>query len=220
MGAGGGDRHAGTAGMIRRLRANLLDELQKAYVVTARAKGLPPQGAAQVPAADGAQPVHRRHRNLLPHIISGAEIIAVVLSLPTTGPMLLNALKSQDMYLAGSFLMFLAFLIVVGVSCSDRRSSHWIRASACRPDGRPRMSEIGLTAGPAPPERARRASRAGEPIAALRLAGAVRSLRGRRDDARRTERLLPRRRDPADVVAAAPAPGGGGVRRGVCSRCT
>jgi peptide/nickel transport system permease protein len=57
--------------------------------------------------------------SLLPHIISGAEITAVVLSLPTTGPMLLAALKSQDMYLAGSFLMFLAFLIVVGVLISD-----------------------------------------------------------------------------------------------------
>jgi peptide/nickel transport system permease protein len=57
--------------------------------------------------------------SLLPELISGAAIVSVVLSLPTTGPMLLNALKSQDMYLAGSFLMFLALLIVVGVLVSD-----------------------------------------------------------------------------------------------------
>ena len=111
----------GTAGMIRRLRANLLDELQKQYVVTARAKGLPPcKVLRQVPAAHGAELLHLRHRQPAAGASSpGAEITAVVLSLPTTGPMLLAALKSQDMYLAGSFLMFLAFLIVVGVLISD-----------------------------------------------------------------------------------------------------
>ena len=57
--------------------------------------------------------------SLLPTVISGAEIVAVVMSLPTTGPMLLSALQSQDMYLAGSFLMFLAFLTVIGVLISD-----------------------------------------------------------------------------------------------------
>ena len=56
---------------------------------------------------------------LLPHVISGAAIVSVVMSLPTTGPMLLDALRSQDMYLAGSFLMFLAFLTVIGVFVSD-----------------------------------------------------------------------------------------------------
>ncbi|CAA6809230.1 MAG: ABC transporter, membrane spanning protein (Oligopeptide), partial [uncultured Thiotrichaceae bacterium] len=57
--------------------------------------------------------------NILPGIISGAEIVAVVLSLPTTGPLLLAALQTQDMYLAGSFLMFMAILTVVGVLLSD-----------------------------------------------------------------------------------------------------
>ena len=57
--------------------------------------------------------------SLLPHVISGAAIVSVVMSLPTTGPMLLEALRSQDMYLAGSFLMFLAFLTVIGVFVSD-----------------------------------------------------------------------------------------------------
>ena len=111
---------SGTAGMIRRLRANLLDELQKAYVVTARAKGLPPRKVLRkYPLRMALNFFISDIGSLLPHIISGAEITAVVLSLPTTGPMLLNALKSQDMYLAGSFLMFLAFMIVVGVLISD-----------------------------------------------------------------------------------------------------
>jgi peptide/nickel transport system permease protein len=57
--------------------------------------------------------------SLLPHVISGAAIVSVVMSLPTTGPMLLDALRSQDMYLAGSFLMFMAFLTVIGVFISD-----------------------------------------------------------------------------------------------------
>ncbi|HVE50144.1 MAG TPA: ABC transporter permease [Casimicrobiaceae bacterium] len=111
---------SGTAGMIRRLRANLLDELQKQYVVTARAKGLPPRKALfKYPLRMSLNFFISDIGSLLPSIISGAEITAVVLSLPTTGPMLLSALKSQDMYLAGSFLMFLAVLIVIGVLISD-----------------------------------------------------------------------------------------------------
>ena len=111
---------SGTAGMVRRLRANLLDELQKQYVVTARAKGLPPgKVLRKYPLRMALNFFISDIGSLLPHIISGAEITAVVLSLPTTGPMLLNALKSQDMYLAGTFLMFLALLIVVGVLISD-----------------------------------------------------------------------------------------------------
>jgi len=111
---------SGTAGMIRRLRANLLDELQKQYVVTARAKGLPPRKALyKYPLRMALNFFISDIGSLLPSIISGAEITAVVLSLPTTGPMLLNALKSQDMYLAGSFLMFLAVMIVIGVLISD-----------------------------------------------------------------------------------------------------
>ncbi|MBA3505226.1 MAG: ABC transporter permease [Betaproteobacteria bacterium] len=111
---------SGTAGMIRRLRANLLDELQKQYVVTARAKGLPPRKVLyKYPLRMALNFFISDIGSLLPSIISGAEITAVVLSLPTTGPMLLNALRSQDMYLAGSFLMFLALLTVVGVLLSD-----------------------------------------------------------------------------------------------------
>src|SRR5882672_7321704 len=103
---------AGTASMIRRLRANLLDELQKQYVVTARAKGLPPgKTLRKYPLRMALNFFISDIGSLLPHIISGAEITAVVLSLPTTGPMRPRALKSQDMYLAGTFLMFLALLI-------------------------------------------------------------------------------------------------------------
>jgi peptide/nickel transport system permease protein len=111
---------AGTAGMIRRLRANLLDELQKQYVVTARAKGLHPVRLLfKYPLRMALNPFISDIGSLLPHIISGAAIVSVVMSLPTTGPMLLDALRSQDMYLAGSFLMFMAFLTVIGVFVSD-----------------------------------------------------------------------------------------------------
>jgi len=111
---------AGTAAMIRRLRANLLDELQKQYVVTARAKGLPPLKLLfKYPLRMALNPFISDIGSLLPHVISGAAIVSVVMSLPTTGPMLLDALRSQDMYLAGSFLMFMAFLTVIGVFVSD-----------------------------------------------------------------------------------------------------
>jgi len=111
---------SGTAGMIRRLRANLLDELHKQYVVTARAKGMPPLRAlCKYPLRMALNPFIADIGNLLPQIISGAAIVSVVLSLPTTGPMLLRALQSQDMYLAGSFLMFLATLTVIGTLLSD-----------------------------------------------------------------------------------------------------
>ncbi|MGE0094580.1 MAG: ABC transporter permease [Alphaproteobacteria bacterium] len=111
---------SGTAGMIRRLRANLLDELQKQYVVTGRAKGLPPfKLLVKYPLRMSLNPFIADIGSLLPEIISGAAIVSVVLSLPTTGPMLLDALRSQDMYLAGSFLMFMALLTVIGVLISD-----------------------------------------------------------------------------------------------------
>ena len=111
---------SGTAGMIRRLRANLLDELQKQYVVTGRAKGLSPlRLLIKYPLRVSLNPFISDIGNLLPQIISGAAIVSVVLSLPTTGPMLVNALQSQDHYLAGSFLMFLSFLTVVGMFLSD-----------------------------------------------------------------------------------------------------
>jgi peptide/nickel transport system permease protein len=111
---------SGTAGMIRRLRANLLDELQKQYVVTARAKGLPPLRLLfKYPLRMALNPFISDIGSLLPHVISGAAIVSIVMSLPTTGPMLLSALRSQDMYLAGSFLMFISFLTVIGVFISD-----------------------------------------------------------------------------------------------------
>ena len=111
---------SGTAGMIRRLRANLLDELQKQYVVTGRAKGLPGgKLLMKYPLRLALNFFVSDIGHLLPSVISGAAVVSVVLSLPTTGPMLLHALRSQDMYLAGSFLMFLATLTVVGVLISD-----------------------------------------------------------------------------------------------------
>jgi peptide/nickel transport system permease protein len=111
---------AGTAGMIRRLRANLLDELQKQYVVTARAKGLHPLKVLfKYPLRMALNPFISDIGSLLPHVISGAAVVSIVMSLPTTGPMLLDALRGQDMFLAGSFLMFMAFMTVIGVFVSD-----------------------------------------------------------------------------------------------------
>jgi peptide/nickel transport system permease protein len=111
---------AGTAGMIRRLRANLLDELQKQYVTTARAKGVS-EGRLlrRYPLRMALNPFISDIGSLLPQIVSGSVIVSAVMSLPTTGPMLLSSLRSQDMYLAGSFLMFLAVLTVVGMLLSD-----------------------------------------------------------------------------------------------------
>ena len=111
---------SGTAAMIRRLRANLLDELEKQYVTTGRAKGLPPgKLLRKYPLRMALNFFVADIGNLLPGIISGAEVVAVVLSLPTTGPLLIASLQSQDMYLAGSFLMFLAILTVIGMLISD-----------------------------------------------------------------------------------------------------
>ncbi|HXR58031.1 MAG TPA: ABC transporter permease [Burkholderiales bacterium] len=111
---------SGTAAMIRRLRANLLDELQKQYVVTARAKGMPPfRLLIKYPLRMALNPFIADIGHLLPSVISGSAIVAVVLSLQTSGPMLLEALRSQDQYLAGSFLMFLALLTVIGMFVSD-----------------------------------------------------------------------------------------------------
>ncbi|MCV6610750.1 MAG: ABC transporter permease [Amphritea sp.] len=111
---------SGTAGMIRRLRANLMDELRKPYVVTGRAKGMgETRLLVKYPLRLSLNFFIADIGSILPSIISGAEVVAVVLSLPTTGPILLAALQSQDMYLAGSFLMFLAMLTVIGVLISD-----------------------------------------------------------------------------------------------------
>ena len=111
---------AGTASMIRRLRANLLDELQKQYVVTARAKGLHPlKVLLKYPLRMALNPFISDIGSLLPQVISGAVIVSVVMSLPTTGPMLLGALKTQDVNLAATFLLFVATLTVVGMLISD-----------------------------------------------------------------------------------------------------
>ncbi len=111
---------SGTAAMVRRVRANLLDELQKQYVMTARAKGVPPfKALVKYPFRMSLNFFIADIGNVLPMVVSGAEVVAIVLSLPTTGPLLIAALQSQDMYLAGSFLMMLAVLTVIGVLISD-----------------------------------------------------------------------------------------------------
>src|SRR6478735_7280569 len=110
----------GTAAMIRRMRANLLDELGKQYFVTAKAKGLPPTRALlKYPFRMSLNPFIADIGNLLPHLISGSVLVSLVLSLPTVGPILLGALKSQDQYLAGFILMFVAVLTVFGMLVSD-----------------------------------------------------------------------------------------------------
>ncbi|HAM48042.1 MAG TPA: ABC transporter permease [Alphaproteobacteria bacterium] len=111
---------AGTAAMIRRLRANLLDELRKPYVVTARAKGLPRgRMLAKYPLRMALNPFIADIGDLLPQMVSGSVIVSVVLNLPTVGPVLLGALRSQDQYLAGFILMFVAMLTVAGMLISD-----------------------------------------------------------------------------------------------------
>ncbi|NIA71670.1 ABC transporter permease [Pelagibius litoralis] len=111
---------SGTAAMIRRLRANMLDELQRQYVVTARAKGLSSTKIIlKYPLRMALNPFIADIGMLLPQIVSGAALVSVVMDLPTNGPLLLRALQSQDMFLAGAFLMFEATLVVIGVFLSD-----------------------------------------------------------------------------------------------------
>lgn len=111
---------SGTAAMIRRVRANLLDELRRPYVTTARAKGVPEfKGLMKYPFRMSLNFFIADIGSILPTVISGAEVVAIVLSLETTGPLLIQALQSQDMYLAGSFLMLLGLLTVIGVLLSD-----------------------------------------------------------------------------------------------------
>lgn len=109
-----------TAGNIRITRANLLDELNKPYVETARAKGLQ-EGRLiwKYPVRVALNPFFSTVGWSLASLISGATLISLVLSLQTTGPMMLRALTSQDMYLAGSFLLLLSTLTVVGTLLSD-----------------------------------------------------------------------------------------------------
>ena len=111
---------AGTAGLVRIMRANLLDELGKPYVTTAKSKGIPNYKVIlKYPVRIALNPFISTLGWQLPKLISGSTITAVVLSLPTTGPLLLDALKSQDMYLAGSFIMLLSVLTVIGTFISD-----------------------------------------------------------------------------------------------------
>jgi peptide/nickel transport system permease protein len=110
----------GTAAMIRRMRANLLDELGKQYYVTAKAKGLPYRTALlKYPFRMSLNPFIADIGNLLPHLVSGSILVSLVLSLPTVGPILLSALKNQDQFLAGFILMFIAVLTVIGMLISD-----------------------------------------------------------------------------------------------------
>ncbi len=111
---------ASTAENIRLLRANLLDELQKQYVITARAKGLPARRLLlKYPLRMALNPFIADIGGVLPRLISGSAIVSVVMSLPINGPMLVRALQAQDMYLAGSFVMLEAVLVVIGVFLSD-----------------------------------------------------------------------------------------------------
>ena len=110
----------GTASTMRILRANLLDELNKPYVITARAKGVKPlKLLVKYPLRIAINPFISTIGLLLPTLISGEAIVSIVLNLPTTGPALVQALINQDMYLAGSFLMLLSILTIVGMLISD-----------------------------------------------------------------------------------------------------
>lgn len=111
---------AGTAGLIRVMRGNLLDELNKQYVITARAKGLSPvKVLLKYPVRIAINPLVSTIGWVLPAIISGEAITSIVLGLPTTGELLFSALMNQDMYLAGSLLMVLSLLTVIGTLISD-----------------------------------------------------------------------------------------------------
>lgn len=111
---------AGAAGMMQRLRANLLDELEKPYVETARAKGLSPvRLLTKYPLRMAFNPFVADIGNLLPSLISGSVLVSVVLGLQTIGPALLTALKSQDQFLAGFILLFVALLTLIGTMISD-----------------------------------------------------------------------------------------------------
>jgi peptide/nickel transport system permease protein len=109
-----------TAGLVRIMRANLLDELNRPYVVTARAKGLSErQLLIKYPVRLALNPFVSTVGWTLPSIVSGEAIVAIVLSLPTVGPLLLRSLHSQDMYLAGSIILLTSVLTVIGTLLSD-----------------------------------------------------------------------------------------------------
>lgn len=111
---------AGTAQLIRVLRANLLDELRKPYVVTARAKGLSEwRVITKYPLRVALNPLISTIGYLLPLIVSGSIIVSVVMSLPTVGPLLLKALIAQDMFLAGTIILLIGVMTVIGTFISD-----------------------------------------------------------------------------------------------------
>ena len=110
----------GTAGLIRIMRANLLDELRKPYVITARAKGLTERQAdLKYPLRVAMNPFFSTIGWSLAGLVAGETIVSIVLGLPTTGPLLYRALQTQDMYLAGTFIMMLSVLTVIGTLISD-----------------------------------------------------------------------------------------------------
>jgi ABC-type dipeptide/oligopeptide/nickel transport system permease component len=110
----------GTAGMIRVMRGNLLDELKKPYVTTARAKGVRPfKLLMKYPVRLALNPFISGIGGIFPALLSGGAIVAMVLSLPTVGPLMLNSLLSEDMYMAGSMLMVFSLLGVMGTLVSD-----------------------------------------------------------------------------------------------------
>ncbi len=111
---------SGTAELIRVMRANLLDELRKPYVITARAAGMSePSLVLKYPVRVALNPFASTIGYLLPYILSGSVIVSVVLSLPTLGPLLLGSLLAQDMFLAGSIVLMLGSLTVLGTFLSD-----------------------------------------------------------------------------------------------------
>ncbi|MDN3567214.1 ABC transporter permease subunit [Paeniroseomonas aquatica] len=111
---------AGTAQLIRIMRANLLDELRKPYVVTARAKGLTLRRTVlKYPVRAALNPFASSVAYLFPYLVSGSIIVSLVLGLPTVGPLLLQALVAQDMYLAGAIVLLLGVMTVIGTLVSD-----------------------------------------------------------------------------------------------------
>jgi peptide/nickel transport system permease protein len=111
---------AGTGQAVRIMRANLLDELRKPYVVTARAKGLSETRAIlKYPVRVALNPFASTIGYTLPYVVSGSIIVSLVLSLPTVGPLLLKALIAQDMFLAGTIVLLLGILTVIGTFLSD-----------------------------------------------------------------------------------------------------
>lgn len=110
----------GTASLIRTMRANLLDELNKPYVEAARAKGVSETKLIwKYPVRIALNPFVSSIGWAFPQLISGGTIVSIVLNLPTTGPLLLRSLLAQDMYLAGSFVLLLSILTIVGMLVSD-----------------------------------------------------------------------------------------------------